>query len=37
VTSNAARNFDILAISWNVLLNYFDSISNKIIFRSVSS
>jgi len=31
--NNAAKNFDILATSLNVLYNYF----NKIIFRSVSN
>jgi len=36
VDNNAAKNFNILAISLNVLHNYFDD-SNKIIFRSVSS
>jgi len=33
MTSNAANNFDILAISLNVLHNYFDS---SIKLRSVS-
>jgi len=33
---NAAKNFDILTTSLNVLHNYFDD-SNKIIFKSVSS
>jgi len=34
--SNAAKNFDILATSLNVLHNYFDS-STKLLFWSVSS
>jgi len=36
VDNSAAKNFNILATSLNVLLNYFDSLS-KIIFRSVSN
>jgi len=36
IMSNAAKNFDILATSLNVLYNHFDD-PNKIIFRSVSS
>jgi len=35
VDDNAAKNFNILAISWSVLYYSFDD-PNKIIFRSVS-
>jgi len=35
LSDNAAKSFNILAISLNVLHNYFDS-SNKIILKSVS-
>jgi len=35
VDNNAAKNFNILVTSLNVLHNYFDDL-NKIIFRSVS-
>jgi len=36
IDDNAAKNFNILATSLNVLHNYFDG-PNKIIFRFVSS
>jgi len=34
IDDNAAKSFNILAINWNVLHNYFDD-PCKIIFRSV--
>jgi len=36
IDDNAAKSYNILAISWNVLHNYFDG-SNKIICKTVSS
>jgi len=36
MTMNAAKSFNIPAISLNILYNYFDG-PNKIIFRSVSN
>jgi len=36
VDDNAAKDFNTLATSLNVLLNYFDG-PNKIIFRSIFS